>query len=280
MGINPAPGENAGISAKVRAMMMNLPNFRTHTDPHAYRVLVADDEPGPFRMVWAFLVDNPAFELVDEVNDPEQLEGKVEQHKPDVVIIDWDFGRFGAENNGVALASKLRSKHPTLGILMLTGLGGPAVMHEFFEAVGKPYSGFIKKGSDLDQGIADHIRRVVKGNWVISDSLQADYESFQAYRELSPDNRALLHLFAVGYEYTDIAKMLKDAKLTPTELATNALQERVHRLVDRLGIQEVAANNKQLNRRSAVANALSCFETTRHGDDVIDKLLAATRPSQ
>ena len=82
----------------------------------ARRVLVVDDEPGVRQMVAEYLARHGF--VAATASGGRELDAHFAQQRPDLVILDVTM----PEEDGVAIARRLRAEHPTLPIIMLTAL--------------------------------------------------------------------------------------------------------------------------------------------------------------
>jgi DNA-binding response OmpR family regulator len=82
----------------------------------AKRVLVVDDEPGVRQMVAEYLARHGF--VATTAGGGRELDAHFAQQRPDLVILDVTM----PEEDGIAIARRLRAAHPTLPIIMLTAL--------------------------------------------------------------------------------------------------------------------------------------------------------------
>lgn len=174
------------------------------------RVVVADDHP-MFRFgLVASLAGCEQVVVVGEAGDGEEVLAQVEKSQPDVVIMDLAMPRL----DGVTAAGRIKDRHPSVGVLMLT-------MHEDDEALlaatRAGANGYLLKGADLDD-IVRAVLSVARGEALYGQGVARRitefltgahrHDSAQSFPDLTPREREVLDLMASGCGNHEIARRL------------------------------------------------------------------------
>jgi DNA-binding NarL/FixJ family response regulator len=175
------------------------------------RVVVADDHPMYRYGLAAVLAQHDGIDVVASVGDGDALLRTVDEHKPDVVVTDLTMPSL----DGVAATSRLVTTHPKLAVLVLT-------MHEddehVFAALRAGASGYLVKGADGAE-IVRAVQSVASGGAVYGAPVarrivaffageQGNSPTARAFPDLTPRERDVLDLVAVGCRNHEIARRL------------------------------------------------------------------------
>jgi DNA-binding NarL/FixJ family response regulator len=175
------------------------------------RVVLADDHPMYRYGLTAILDQADGIDVVASVGDGPSLISAVAEHHPDVVLTDLTMPGL----DGVTVTRRLLETQPTLPILALT-------MHEddqhVFAALRAGARGYLVKGAD-GQEIVGAVRAVASGGAVYGGSIarrivdfyagrQVDSPVKRAFPDLTPRERDVLELLAVGCRNHEIARRL------------------------------------------------------------------------
>ena len=117
------------------------------------RILVVDDEP-QIREMLSLYFANHGYEAATAANSAETLRA-VQESQVDVVVLDIGL----AEEDGLKLLDQLKRAHPTLRVIMLTGMG--FVEDLLLEAQQKGADGYVSKVLPLDELLLA-IQRILK----------------------------------------------------------------------------------------------------------------------
>jgi DNA-binding NarL/FixJ family response regulator len=133
------------------------------------RIVVADDSL-ILREGLVRLLTEVGFAVVGQAGDAAELLTEVEQHRPDVAIVDIRMPPTHTDE-GLRAARELRSRHPDLGVLVLSQYVRPSYAFELL-GEGTEGIGYLLKDrvSDLGQ-LADAVRRVAEGGSVLDPSV-------------------------------------------------------------------------------------------------------------
>jgi PAS domain S-box-containing protein len=99
------------------------------------RVLIVDDYEFVRRGVRALLITDPEIEVVGEAADGEEAVSKVQQLKPDVVILDLSMPRM----NGLQATREIKRLSSNIAVLMLSQHDSPQVAREALQAGAAEY---------------------------------------------------------------------------------------------------------------------------------------------
>ena len=175
------------------------------------RVVVADDHPMYRYGLTAVLDQAEDVEVVATVAGGVALIAAVTEHAPDVVVTDLAM----PDVDGVTAIRRLLETQPDLPILALT-------MHEddthVFAALRAGARGYLVKGADAEE-ILRAVRGVASGDAVYGGTVarrivagveghEASSSTERAFPELTPREREVLDLLAVGCRNHEIARRL------------------------------------------------------------------------
>ena len=116
------------------------------------------------------LLTEAGFDVVGQAGDAEGLLMQVEAHLPDVAIVDIRMPPTHTDE-GLRAARELRSRHPELGVLVLSQYVRPSYAFELL-GEGTEGVGYLLKDRVSDLGeLADAVRRVGEGGSVLDPSV-------------------------------------------------------------------------------------------------------------
>lgn len=166
------PVEVVGVSSEAGPAAARLPGLlpvSTGATDAALQLVVADDSV-ILREGLVRLLTEAGFEVVGQAGDAAELLAQVDAHRPDVAIVDIRMPPTHTDE-GLRAARELRSRHPDLGVLVLSQYVRPSYAFELLGA-GTEGVGYLLKDrvSDLGQ-LADAVRRVGEGGSVLDPSV-------------------------------------------------------------------------------------------------------------
>lgn len=174
------------------------------------RVVVADDHPMYRYGLTAILEQATDIDVVASVGNGAALLEAVSEHSPVVAVTDLSM----PDLDGVTATRRLLEQRPGLGVLVLT-------MHEddehVFAALRAGALGYLVKGADGDE-IIRAVHAVAAGDAVYGGSVARRIVAFysgatespaaRAFPDLTPREREVLELLAVGCRNHEIARRL------------------------------------------------------------------------
>jgi DNA-binding NarL/FixJ family response regulator len=191
------------------------------------RVLVADDQSmvrAGFRML---LSGEPDIEIVAEASDGLEAVHQAARFQPAVVLMDIRM----PELDGLEAARRIIAADPHARVLILTTFG----LDEYvYEALALGASGFVLKDDPPEQLIAA-VRTIAGGDALLSPSItKRVIRQFaripraappEALDELTPREREVLRLLALGYSNAEIGRTLFISDTTVKTHVTHVLQK-------------------------------------------------------
>jgi len=194
------------------------------------RVLLADDHT-LFLQAIAKLLEAD-IEVVGAVQDGSALVTAVEQHKPDVVLLDIAMPGM----NGLDAARQLKKASPAVQIIFLTMHMNPAYVTEAFRVGG---AGYLLKGCEASE-VLTAIGEVLKGRSYVTplvtketlSSLLRSTKQGTNVRRGSARQRQVLQLLAEGRTTKEMAQLLN--------ISVRTVEFHKSRLMEELGVHSRA----------------------------------------
>ena len=135
------------------------------------RVVIADDS-ALLREGLARLLTEAGFEVIGQARDGEELLAQVEAGRPDVAIVDIRMPPTHTDE-GLRAARELRTRHPGMGVLVLSQYVRPSYALELL-AGGAGGIGYLLKDRVADvEELTDSVRRVGEGGSVLDPAVVA-----------------------------------------------------------------------------------------------------------
>ena len=204
------------------------------------RVAIAEDSV-LLREGLARLLEESGFEVVAQVEDPDELLLKVRSFRPDVVIVDI---RLPPTHNdeGLRAALEIREKHPSIGVLVLSqyvelGLA-LKLLADSAEGVGYLLKDRI---SDVGEFLAA-VTRVANGGSaldpIIVSTLLSRRRPDDPLARLTPREREVLELMASGSSNQGIADRLV--------ITLRAVEKYVSSIFGKLGLPSTGNESRRV----------------------------------
>ncbi len=185
------------------------------------KVSIADDHPA-FRVGLKTIIgQDSAFEVLAEAGDGESAVRLIEEHEPDIAVVDWGMPKL----NGLQVAREVKRRRLRTRIILLT-------MHKeeslFNEAMDGGVSGFVVKDNAVDD-ILDSLHSVGRGDVYLSP-IVANYllkrnrriaalrEEKPGLEELTPTEKKVIKLVAGDRTTKEIAG---DLGVSPRTIETH-----------------------------------------------------------
>ena len=176
----------------------------------ALRVVLADDA-ALIRGALAQLLENGGVEVLAQVGTPAQLLTAVEEHQPEVALVDIRMPPTYTDE-GIRAALEIRQRFPNVGILLLSTHIEVEEAVELFSSAARRVGYLLKDSvSDLDE-LVDALTRIAEGGTVLDSRLVVELleqrRQTDPLETLTPREREVLALMAEGRSNDGIAKTL------------------------------------------------------------------------
>ena len=204
------------------------------------RLIVADDSLLLREGISRLLIE-AGFEVVGRASTGEEALAQVEQHKPDVAIVDIRMPPTHSDE-GLKAAQEIRARHPDVGVLVLSqyvelGLAARLLADN---AAGL---GYLLKDriTDLDE-FAAAIRRVGAGGSALDPAIVSQLlgrrRDDDLLQHVTPREREVLALMAQGYSNQAIADRLV--------VTVRAVEKHVTSIFDKLGLPDTSDSHRRV----------------------------------
>ncbi len=176
----------------------------------ALRVVLADDA-ALIREALAQLLEDGGVEVLAQVGNPAQLLAAIEEHQPDVALVDIRMPPTYTDE-GIRAALEIRQRFPEVGILLLSTHIEVEEAVELFSSAARRVGYLLKDSvSDLDE-LVDALTRIAEGGTVLDSKLVVELleqrRQTDPLEALTPREREVLALMAEGRSNDGIAKTL------------------------------------------------------------------------
>ena len=205
-------------------------------------IVVADDHPLYREGVVRALLASGQVEIVAEAEDGRSALAKIQEHRPDVALLDYKL----PELDGVAVThAVVREQLPTR-VLLVSAYTDSGVVYKALETGA---AGFVSKEARREQ-IADAVLACARGENVVPPDVAAGLVSEIRLRKqndapaLSPREQEILHMIADGKSLPQIAKELY--------LGLTTVKTHVQHLYEKLGVSDRAAAVASAMRRGLI----------------------------
>jgi DNA-binding NarL/FixJ family response regulator len=204
------------------------------------RLVVADDSLLLREGISRLLVE-AGFQVVGLASDADEALAQVEQHKPDVAIVDIRMPPTNSDE-GLKAAQEIRAHHPDVGVLVLSqhvGLGLAARLL----AENAAGMGYLLKDriTDLDE-FAAAIRRVGAGGSALDPAIVSQLlgrrRNDDVLEHITVREREVLALMAEGYSNQAIADRLV--------VTVRAVEKHVTSIFDKLGLPVTTDSHRRV----------------------------------
>jgi DNA-binding NarL/FixJ family response regulator len=194
------------------------------------RVVIADDSPLLREGIASFL-RNEGIDVVAEASDPDELLAAVDEHEPDVAIVDIRMPPTQTDE-GIQAAHEIRRRHPrTVGVATQLLAAAPERL------------GYLLKERVSDPAdFAGSLRRVAQGGTALDpqvvSGLLADPANDRTLGSLSAREREVLELVAEGRSNKAIGERLA--------ISQGAVQKHVSTIFNKLGLPAGADDDRRI----------------------------------
>jgi DNA-binding NarL/FixJ family response regulator len=174
------------------------------------RVIVAEDSV-LLREGVVRLLREAGHEVVGQAGDAEDLMRKVRAHKPDLAVVDVRMPPTQTDE-GLRAAKVIRSEHPEVGVLVLSGYVEPTYAQELLADNAEGLGYLLKDRVSDVEDFADAVERVGAGGSALDPEvvslLMGRSREQDPLEELTPREREVLGLMAEGRSNAAIAEQL------------------------------------------------------------------------
>jgi DNA-binding NarL/FixJ family response regulator len=175
------------------------------------RVVIADDSVLLREGVSRLLVE-AGFEVVGQAADAEELLREVADKSPDVAIVDIRMPPTHTDE-GLRAARELRSRHPSLGVLVLSQYVRPSYAFELLADDARGVGYLLKDRVSDVRELSDAVQRVGEGGSVLDPSVVSQLvgrrrQGHDPIDDLTERERQVLALIAEGRSNRAIAERL------------------------------------------------------------------------
>ena len=199
------------------------------------RILIADDHAVLRSGLRLLLNAQAGLEVVGEAGTGEETVEKALALRPDMLLLDIAMPGM----NGLEVARQIRRQAPEVRIIVLTMYDDEAYLRQFLEMGAAGY--VLKKAADTE--LVDAIRAVHRGESFIHPSFMRQLiDSYLkqptppsgrgATEELSPREREVLRLVALGYTSQQISEQLG--------ISANTVETHRAHIMEKLGLRSRA----------------------------------------
>jgi DNA-binding NarL/FixJ family response regulator len=184
------------------------------------RCVIADDHPAILDAVSRYLEDEEEIELVGSAGDGNQALRLIEEHAPDVAILDIRMPSL----DGIEIARRLSSAGSKTPVILYTAHAERAVL---LEALDAGAHGFLLKEAPLDD-LTRAVRIVAGGGTYVDPALGgllAGPQATQRLASLTKREREILRLLADGMRNEQVALELSISPLTVRTHVKKAMEK-------------------------------------------------------
>jgi DNA-binding NarL/FixJ family response regulator len=204
------------------------------------RVVIADDSRLVREGIASFL-RSEAIEVVAQAENPEELIAAVDEHEPDVAIVDIRMPPTQTDE-GIQAAHEIRRRHPATGIVLLSQHVEVGVATQLL-AEAPQHLGYLLKDRVTDPAdFAGSLERVASGGTALDpqviSGLLADPAQTGPLGSLSARERSVLELVAEGRSNKAIGEQL--------ELSQRGVQKHVTAVFAKLGLAADEDDNRRI----------------------------------
>ncbi len=200
-------------------------------------ILIADDHDIIRAGIKNVLQDHADYQVVAEAKDGEEVVAKVEQHKPDILLLDISMPKI----SGLDIIEQIHHISPQTKILIISVHKAHAYIMKAFQAGVKGYLYKESAGEELLPALfkisAGHIYLTPSvSSYLVEKALKKSEKSEEKSPKealISPREQEILRLVAEGKTAKEIAKILYISQRTVENYKNNLLKKLgLHRTSD------------------------------------------------
>jgi DNA-binding NarL/FixJ family response regulator len=174
------------------------------------RVVIADDSPLVREGIASF-VRGEGIDVVAEASSPDELLAAVDEHEPDVAIVDIRMPPTQTDE-GIQAAHEIRRRHPDMAVVLLSQHVEVGVATQLLAEAPQGLGYMLKDRVSDPADFADSLRRVADGGTALDpqvvSGLLTDPAEDGPLRSLSPRECEVLALVAEGRSNKAISERL------------------------------------------------------------------------
>jgi DNA-binding NarL/FixJ family response regulator len=204
------------------------------------RVALADDS-ALFRGGLAALLEASGLEVTAQAASGDELLKAVAADPPEAVVLDLRMPPTFTDE-GLAVAEQLRSRHATLGVLVLSTYADASYAARLLRSGGR-YTGYLLKDRVEDSdALCDALTRVAEGSTVIDPEIVAGLltrsRTTTALDQLTHREREVLRLMAEGRSNQRISRELY--------LSAKTVESHIAAVFTKLGLPPSSDDNRRV----------------------------------
>ena len=204
------------------------------------RVVLADDA-ALIRGALAQLLEDGGVEVLAQVGTPIQLLAAIDEHQPDVALVDIRMPPSFSDE-GIQAALEIRERFPEVGILLLSTHVEVEEAVDLFSSAARGVGYLLKDSvSDLDE-LVDALTRIADGGTVLDSKLVVELleqrRRTDPLEALTPREREVLALMAEGRSNDGIAKTLWVTK--------GAVEKHIKSIFGKLGLPATTDDHRRV----------------------------------
>jgi len=189
----------------------------------------------------ARLLEDAGFEIVGQVDNPDDLLRRIGFSKPDVAIVDIPLPPTHTDE-GLQAARRIRERFPNVGVLVLSQYVEPAYAMELLQESAEGVGYLLKdRVADVDE-FAGAVRRVAQGGSALDPTVISQLvgrrRSDDPLSSLTPREREVLELMAEGRSNNGIAE-----RMVVTE---RAVEKHVTSIFGKLNLPPAAEDHRRV----------------------------------
>jgi DNA-binding NarL/FixJ family response regulator len=204
------------------------------------RVVIADDSPLVREGIASF-VRGAGIEVVAEAASPDELLAAVDEHRPDVAIVDIRMPPTQTDE-GIQAAHEIRRRHPDVGVVLLSQHVEVGVATQLLAEAPERLGYLLKERVTDAADFVGSLRQVADGGTVLDpqvmSGLLTDPGDDGPLRSLSPREREVLELVAAGRSNKAIGERLS--------ITQSAVQKHVSTIFNKLGLPAGADDDRRI----------------------------------
>jgi DNA-binding NarL/FixJ family response regulator len=203
------------------------------------RIVIAEDSV-LLREGLTRLLSDREFEVVAAVADAEQLLAAVDEHRPDLAVIDVRMPP-GFTDEGIKAALVIRRQHPDVALLMLSQYVEESYATDLLTEATSSVGYLLKDRVGRVEDFLDAVRRVAAGGTALDPEVVAQLlvrRTDDPMSRLTPREQQVLRLMAEGRSNGGIVGLLK--------VSPSAVEKYVTNIFVKLGLPPTGTDHRRV----------------------------------